>query len=170
MKRYHWKLHDLMNFEIYDYFWSLKSGWVPRSMKELFRQKHKPLRTFKKRPHKKETLWHHVNVSQSSGQVCVLTFSCVQLLATLWPVMWQAPLSTGFFRQEYWSGLPFSPPTAPFHKGLNPPLLCLLLCKWILYCWAISKVPLVTCPFPAILTVLSFVFSFFFFIYPIVTH
>ena len=45
-----------MNFEIYDYFLSLKSGWVPRSMKELFRQKHKPLRTLKKRPHKKKTL------------------------------------------------------------------------------------------------------------------
>ena len=30
--------------------------------------------------------------------------------ATLWTVAHQAPLSMGFSRQEYWSGLPFSPP------------------------------------------------------------
>jgi len=27
-----------------------------------------------------------------------------------WTVACQAPLSMGFFRQEYWSGLPFPPP------------------------------------------------------------
>ena len=37
-------------------------------------------------------------------------FSCVQLLATLWTVAHQAPLSMGFSRQEYWSGLPCPPP------------------------------------------------------------
>ena len=37
-------------------------------------------------------------------------FSCVQLFATPWTVGHQAPLSMGFFRQEYWSGLPFPPP------------------------------------------------------------
>ena len=29
---------------------------------------------------------------------------------TLWTVAPQAPLSLGFSRQEYWSGLPFPPP------------------------------------------------------------
>ena len=29
---------------------------------------------------------------------------------TLWTVARQAPLSMGFPRQEYWSGLPFPPP------------------------------------------------------------
>ena len=33
-------------------------------------------------------------------------FSCVWLFATLWTVIRQAPLSMGFSRQEYWSGLP----------------------------------------------------------------
>ena len=33
-------------------------------------------------------------------------FSCVWLFATLWTVAHQAPLSIGFSRQEYWSGLP----------------------------------------------------------------
>ena len=29
---------------------------------------------------------------------------------TLWTVSHQAPLSREFLRQEYWSGLPFTPP------------------------------------------------------------
>ena len=37
-------------------------------------------------------------------------FSHVQLFATLWTVAFQAPLSTGFSRQEYWSGLSGPPP------------------------------------------------------------
>ena len=35
---------------------------------------------------------------------------CVQLFATPWTVAHQAPLSREFFRQEYWSGLPFPSP------------------------------------------------------------
>ena len=34
----------------------------------------------------------------------------VQLFATTWTVVHQAPLSMGFSRQEYWSGLPFPSP------------------------------------------------------------
>ena len=37
-------------------------------------------------------------------------FSRVRLFETLWTVTHQAPLSVGFPRQEYWSGLPFPPP------------------------------------------------------------
>ena len=33
--------------------------------------------------------------------------SCVHLSATSWTVACQGPLSMGFSRQEYWSGLPF---------------------------------------------------------------
>ena len=32
----------------------------------------------------------------------------------------QAPLSTGFSRQEYWNGLPFLPPGDPSHPGIEP--------------------------------------------------
>ena len=40
--------------------------------------------------------------------VCVLShFSHVRLSATPWIMARQAPLSMGFSRQEYWSGLPF---------------------------------------------------------------
>ena len=38
-------------------------------------------------------------------------FSHVRLCATPWTAAHQAPLSTGFSRQEYWSGLPFPSPT-----------------------------------------------------------
>ena len=38
---------------------------------------------------------------------CMLShFSCVWLFPTPWTVACQAPLSMGFSRQEYWSGLP----------------------------------------------------------------
>ena len=47
----------------------------------------------------------------SSSPVCVLShFSHVQLFVILWTVACQAPLSMGFSRQEYRSGLPCSPP------------------------------------------------------------
>ena len=43
--------------------------------------------------------------------VCVLScFSRVRIFVTLWTVVHQAPLSTRFFRKEYWSGLLCSPP------------------------------------------------------------
>ena len=37
-------------------------------------------------------------------------FSHVWLLVTLWTIAHQAPLSVGFSRQEYWSGLPCASP------------------------------------------------------------
>ena len=41
---------------------------------------------------------------------CVLRCSVIWLFVTPWAVTCQAPLSTGFFKQEYWSELPFPPP------------------------------------------------------------
>ena len=41
---------------------------------------------------------------------CACVFSCVWLCTILWIVDRQTPLSMEFFRQEYWSGLLFSPP------------------------------------------------------------
>ena len=45
--------------------------------------------------------------------VCACMFSWVQLFATLWTIVCQAPLFMGFSLQEYWSGLSF-----PFPKYL----------------------------------------------------
>ena len=45
------------------------------------------------------------------GCACVLSHvSHVLLFVTLWTVVGQVPLSVGFSRQEYWSGLPCPPP------------------------------------------------------------
>ena len=53
----------------------------------------------------------HIYCVYSRCSLLVLSrFSCVQLCVTLWSAACQGPLSTGFFRQEYWSGLPFPPP------------------------------------------------------------
>ena len=42
---------------------------------------------------------------------CMLShFSCVQLFANLWIIPHLTPLSKGFSRQEYWSGLPCPDP------------------------------------------------------------
>ena len=66
----------------------------------------------------------------ASVHACVLSrFSCVQLFVTPWTVALQVPLSMGFFRQEYWSGLPCPPlgnlpnpgivPTSPVAPALQ---------------------------------------------------
>ena len=59
----------------------------------------------------------------------VKLLSRVRLLATPWTAAYQAPLSMGFSRQEYWSTLPFPPPGI---KPVSPALQ-------ILYHWAIRE-------------------------------
>ena len=49
----------------------------------------------------------------------VLAPSCLAL-ETPWTVALQAPLSMGFFKQEYWSGLPFPPPGGCPDPGIEP--------------------------------------------------
>ena len=39
---------------------------------------------------------------------------------TLWTVAHQPPLSIGFSREEYWSGLPFPPPRNLPNPGIEP--------------------------------------------------
>ena len=58
------------------------------------------------------------------------SYSTVRLFATLWTIAHQAPLSMGFPRQEYWSGLPFPPPGDLPDLGSN---LGLQQCRQILY-------------------------------------
>ena len=41
----------------------------------------------------------------------------------LWTVAHQAPLSMGFTRQEYWSGLPCPPPGDVPYPGIKPVFL-----------------------------------------------
>ena len=50
----------------------------------------------------------------------VKSLGCVQLFVTPWTVAHQAPLSIGFSRQEYWSGLPFPSPGGLPNPGIEP--------------------------------------------------
>ena len=50
----------------------------------------------------------------------VQLFSRVHCFATLWATARWAPLSMGFSRQEYWSGLPCPPPEDLPHLGTEP--------------------------------------------------
>ena len=61
-------------------------------------------------------------------------FSQVQLFETLWTIASQAPLSMGFSRQEYWSGLPCPPPRDLSNPGMGPvPLLSPCIDRRVLY-------------------------------------
>ena len=55
-----------------------------------------------------------------NSKVKVKSLSPVQLFATPWTVAYQAPLSMGFSRQEYWSGLPFPSPGDLPNTGIKP--------------------------------------------------
>ena len=73
--------------------------------------------------------------------VCVYAvlscLSSVRLFATPGTVAPQAPLSMGFSRQEYWSGLPCPSPGILPTQGLIPCLLCLL--HWQVGSFAITS-------------------------------
>ena len=58
-------------------------------------------------------------------QACVQLLSHVWLFVTPWTVAHQAPLSMGFSKQEYWSGLPFPPPGDPPDPEIEPVSLVL---------------------------------------------
>ena len=48
------------------------------------------------------------------------SLSHIRLFATPWTIARQAPLSMGFFRQEYWSGLPFPSSGDLPNLGIEP--------------------------------------------------
>ena len=55
-----------------------------------------------------------------SQRVCAQSLSRARFFAPFWTVAHQAPLSMGFSRQEYWSGLPFPSPGDPPNLGTEP--------------------------------------------------
>ena len=78
-------------------------------------------------------------------------FSHVWFFLIPWAVAWQALLSMGFSKQEYWSGLPCPPPVPIFWLGcflilssmsclyileVNP-LPCCFICKYFLQFWGL---------------------------------
>ena len=57
---------------------------------------------------------------QGKVKVKLKSLSRVLLFATPWTVAYEAPLSMGFSRQEYWSGLPFPSPGELPNPGIEP--------------------------------------------------
>ena len=62
----------------------------------------------------------HTRPPCPDGQLLEFTQIHVQIFATPWTVAHQAPLSMGFPKQEYWSGLPFPPPGDLPDPGIKP--------------------------------------------------
>ena len=62
--------------------------------------------------------WVAISFSNAwKWKVKMKSLSRVRLLAAPWTAAYQAPLSMGFSRQEYWSGLPLPSPSFPY-RGL----------------------------------------------------
>ena len=71
-----------------------------------------------------------------------MLLSCVRLFATPWTVAHQAPLSMGFSRQRYWSGISFPSPGDLPNPGMEP--ACLkspALAGGLFYHWATKEAP-----------------------------
>ena len=61
--------------------------------------------------------WVAISFSNAwKWKVKVKSLSRVQLVATPWTAAYQAPLSMGFSRQEYWSGVPLPSPVYGVHN------------------------------------------------------
>ena len=80
-------------------------------------------------PDRSQCLFSVPNILAVHSFYCFLTYMCVCMLihfsrvrlwATLWTAAHQAPLSMGFSRQEYWSGLPCPPPRDLPDPGMEP--------------------------------------------------
>jgi len=64
--------------------------------------------------------WSAINALELEERKKESVLSHVQIFATPWTVAYQAPLSMGFSRQEYWSGLPFPSPGDLPDPGIEP--------------------------------------------------
>ena len=49
----------------------------------------------------------------------LILYACVHVQSTQWTVANQSPLSLGFPRQEFWSGLPLPPPGGLPNPGIE---------------------------------------------------
>ena len=82
---------------------------------------------------------HQLSVKWEGSGSLLSHVSHVRLFATPWTVARQAPLSMGFSRQGYWSGLPCPPPGDLPSPGIKPSTvpgkpgqLVILVCKMLM--------------------------------------
>ena len=81
---------------------------------------------------------HQIN---NGGCACAPVLSYVWFFATPWAIARQAPLSMGFLRQEYRSGLPFPPPGVFLTRDWTCVFFISCIDRWILYYCATWDAP-----------------------------
>ena len=90
--------------------------------------------------------WVAISFSNAwKWKVKVKSLSRVRLLATPWTAAYHAPLSMGFSRQEYWSGLPLPSPKVHLVKANVFPVVMYGWKSWTIKkaeCWRIDAVEL----------------------------
>ena len=94
--------------------------------------------------------WVAISFSNAwDWKVKMKSFSRVRLLVTPWTAARQAPPSTGFSRQEYWSGLPLPSPNNP-REGANSQrafwragenIVCVFITSYQPYCISTLQMP-----------------------------
>ena len=67
-----------------------------------------------------DVIFSFLHFSDSKERKIVKSLSCVQLFATPWTIAYQAPLSMGFSRWDYWSVLPFPSSGDLPNPGVKP--------------------------------------------------
>ena len=97
-----WRISTTKKKKIWGYILSLKpkTQWGCPVSQLLFTV---ALKTFKGNQRR----WYKKSIRSGKERNKMKSLSRVQLFATPWTIAYQAPLSMGFSRQEYWSGLPF---------------------------------------------------------------
>ena len=79
--------------------------------------------------------WVAISFSKTwKWKVKVKSFSRVWLFATPWTAAYQAPLSMGFSRQEFWSGVPSPSPWYLFSMVTSA--LFFIIFLYSAYCWS----------------------------------
>ena len=88
--------------------------------------------------------WDAISYSDAGKwKVKEKSLSSVQLFSTPWTAAYQAPLSMGFSRQEYWSGVPLPSPCLPwvtFNTLLEGNFI-----QWEAYCGPSLFIPSLLC-------------------------
>ena len=75
-------------------------------------------------------------------------FRHVQPFATLWTIAHQSPLSMGYSRQEYWSGLPLPSPWSHSNSSSKSIIFCLFCAYPVFPPVKTSHIYLFTCLLP----------------------
>ena len=112
-------LQFLLGTKLFDYYGN--PPCLPRACTEFLCHSDKLYTSLTSKFTKRKTAQHigftHLEFNGVGGGLVAKSFPT---LMTSWTVACQAPLSMGFSRQEYWSGLPFPSPGDLPNPGIKP--------------------------------------------------